>query len=307
MIPTGRQLSIQHGDLAAVVTELGASLRELTWRGRPLVVGFGRDELPIGYQGAVLAPWPNRIADGRYEFAGQPRQLDLTEPDRLNALHGLVIWSPWRVDTLDRASVRLSHRLWPHPGYPFVLDLEVGYRLGDNGLTFTLAATNAGDAAAPYGGSFHPYLVAADGDVDSWTVQSPAASYLTVDPDRLLPRDVVPVRRGRDERAFDFRAPTSLRGVEVDHAFTDIAFTDDDSAELTLFDRGGQGVRMSWDRRCPWLQLCIPGAQRPQLHRKALAVEPMTCPPDAFNSGVDLVVLQPGQSHSLELTIGAIG
>ena len=42
------------------------------------------------------------------------------------------------------------------------------------------------------------------------------------------------------------------------------------------------------------------------MHRKSLAVEPMTCPPDAFNSGVDLVVLQPGQSHSLALTIGVV-
>ncbi len=312
MIPTGRQLSLQHGDYSAVVTELGASLRELTWRGHPLVVGFGQDELPIGYQGAVLAPWPNRIADGRYEFAGHSHQLDLTEPDRRNSLHGLVVWSPWRVEALEPASVRLTHRLWPHPGYPFVLDLEVGYTLSDHGLTFTLAATNAGDTAAPYGGSFHPYLVAGEGDVDGWTVQSPAASYLTVDPERLLPRDVVPVSRGGDEQGFDFRHPTSLRGIEVDHAFTDVAFDDSafngkGSAELTLIDGGGRGVRMTWDRRCPWLQLCIPGPQRPRLHRKALAVEPMTCPPDAFNSGVDLVVLAPGRSHSLALTIGGIG
>jgi aldose 1-epimerase len=300
MIPTGRQLSLRHGDFSAVVTELGASLRELTWRGRPLVVGFEQEELPIGYQGAVLAPWPNRIADGRYTFAGQSQQLDLTEPDRLNALHGLVIWEPWQVDTLDEDSVRLTHRLWPHPGYPFVLDLEVGYRLADNGLTFELTATNAGDTAAPYGGSFHPYLVACDGDVDGWTVQSPAASFLTVDPERLLPRDVVPVSE------YDFRQPTSLRGIEVDHAFTDIAFDGTGSAELTLIDQSGQGVRMSWDRRCPWLQLCIPGPQRPAMHRKALAVEPMTCPPDAFNSGADLIVLQPGRSHSLAMTIGAV-
>jgi len=301
MIPTGEQFSLQRGEFVATVTELGASLRELTWRGRPLVVGFGADELPIGYQGAVLAPWPNRIADGRYEFAGQSRQLDLTEPDRSNALHGLVIWSPWQVAAADQASLRLTHRLWPQPGYPFALDLEVEYRLSDNGLTFELTARNAGDTAAPYGGSFHPYLVAGNGDVDSWTVRSPAASYLTVDPDRLLPREVIPVT------GLDFRRPTSLRGIEVDHAFTDIAFDDAGSAELSLIDQGGQGVRMSWDRRCPWLQLCIPGPQRPQLHRKALAVEPMTCPPDAFNSGVDLIVLQPGESHSLELTIGAIG
>ena len=107
---------------------------------------------------------------------------------------------------------------------------------------------------------------------------------------------------------FDFREPTPLTGLEIDHAFTDIDFDDAGSASLIVTDHAGQGVRMTWDRQCPWLQLCIPGKpQRPDLHRKALAVEPMTCPPDAFNSEVDLIVLEPGESHSLELTIGAIG
>ena len=301
MIPTGRQIPLEHGDYRAVVTELGASLRELSWRGRPLVLGFGPEELPVAYQGTVLAPWPNRIADGRYDFDGTSFQLPLTEPDRQNALHGLVIFSPWTVDTLDPAAVRLTHRLWPHPGYPFLLDLEVTYRLSADGLTYRLTATNAGDVPAPYGGSFHPYLVAGSGDVDGWTVTSPAASYLTVDPERLLPREVVPCDAG-----FDYRRPTSLRGVEVDHAFTDIAFDRDGAAELTLVDEAGSGVRMRWDDRCRWLQLCIPGPLRPRLHRQALAVEPMSCPPDAFNSGTDLVVLQPGDTHRIELTIDAV-
>ena len=94
MIPTGRQIPLEHGDFRAVVTELGASLRELTWRDRPLVLGFGEDELPLAYQGTVLAPWPNRIADGRYRFQGTSYQLALTEPDRRNALHGLVLGRP---------------------------------------------------------------------------------------------------------------------------------------------------------------------------------------------------------------------
>lgn len=302
MIPTGQQIPLEYGAYRAVVTELGASLRELSWRGRPLVLGFGPNELPFAYQGTVLAPWPNRIADGRYIFQGELLQLALTEPDRRNALHGLVIFSPWTIEPVDPAAVRLTHRLWPHPGYPFLLDLEVTYRLGPAGLTYSLTATNAGDAPAPYGGSFHPYLIAGAGDVDDWTVRSPAASYLTVDPKRLLPREVVPCADG-----FDYRQATSLSGIEVDHAFTGITFDESGSAELTLTDAAGEGVRMRWDDRCRWLQLCIPGPHRPRLHRKALAVEPMSCPPDAFNSGTDLVVLRPGDAHSIELTIDAIG
>lgn len=307
MIPTGRQIPLQYDDFAAVITEVGAGLRELTWRGRPLVIGFAEDETPDAYQGAILAPWPNRIADGQYWFGGESHQLDLSEPERLNALHGLVNWAAWDIEQVsaagasDMSRVRLTHRLWPKPGYPHVLDLVVDYRLTDDGLTLGLTATNAGDSPAPYGGSFHPYLVAGSGDADSWSVQSPAGSYLTVDPNRLLPRGIAPLAE------FDFREPMPLGGLEIDHAFTDIAFDDAGLAALTLTDDAGQGVRMTWDRRCPWLQLCIPGKRRADLHRKALAVEPMTCPPDAFNSEVDLIVLEPGESHSFELTIGAVG
>ena len=160
---------------------------------------------------------------------------------------------------------------------------------------------------APYGGSFHPYLVAGSGDADSWTVQSPAGSYLTVDPDRLLPRGIAPLAE------FDFRDPTPLTGLEIDHAFTDIAFDDAGRASLSLTDDAGEGVRMTWDRACPLAAAVHPGQapRRPlrqaDLYRRALAVEPMTCPPDAFNSEVDLIVLEPGESHSFELTIGAIG
>jgi aldose 1-epimerase len=44
----------------------------------------------------------------------------------------------------------------------------------------------------------------------------------------------------------------------------------------------------------------------PADHRRGLAVEPMTCPPDAFTSGVDLVHLGPGESHEASWSIAAI-
>lgn len=306
MIPTGRQTEIAFGDYTAVVTEVGAHLRSLAFRGRPLIAGFDEHKVPIAFEGAVLAPWPNRLADGRYRFGATEFQVDLSEPKRHNALHGLVNWAGWTIEDVDAAGVRLTYRLWPRTGYPFLLDLSVTYRLGPDGLTFSLTATNAGDEPAPYGGSWHPYLVAGDGgldsgDVDSWTVRAPAAGYLTVDPERLLPLEVVPVSD------FDFREGASLRGIEIDHALTHIAFDDAGSAAVVLTDARGVGTVMTWDDRCRWLQLCIPDANNPRLHRRALAVEPMTCPPDAFNSGVDLVVLAPGDTHSFDITIGAVG
>lgn len=38
----------------------------------------------------------------------------------------------------------------------------------------------------------------------------------------------------------------------------------------------------------------------PDKRRRGLAVEPMTCPPNAFRTGVDLMVLRPGEDIRLE-------
>lgn len=317
MIPTGTQVVLHGRGFTAIVTEVGATLRELSWQGRPLVAGFGRHDLPHAYQGAVLAPWPNRLGGGRYRWSGREYQLPLTEPERINALHGLVCFAAWQVVDRDPESVTLTHRLWPQRGYPFALDLRARYELSDAGLTFALTATNVGDAPAPYGASFHPYLVAGGGTVDDWTLQVPAATYLTVDPEHLLPLAPAPV----GPAGFDFHTPASLRGVEIDHALTDLDFGDPaDPADpaaasgtgrggtviLRLLGPGGRGVAMSWGRVAPWLQLCIPDEQNPAITRQALAVEPMTCPPDAFNSGTDLITLPPGGEHTFAVTISPI-
>ena len=302
MIPTGTQTVLHARGLTAIVTEVGATLRELSWQGRPLIAGFGRHDLPFGYQGAVLAPWPNRLAGGRYRFGDKEFQVPLTEPERLNALHGLVAFAPWVVASAEPESVTLTHRIWPQRGYPYLLDLRASYRLSENGLTFTLSASNSGDTPAPYGASFHPYLIAGGGTVDEWTAQVAAGRYLTVDPERLLPVDLAPV----GPAGYDFAEPTTLRGIEVDHAFTDLGFGDAGGASLRLVGPNGRGVAITWDRSCPWLQLCIPDANNPTMNRRALAVEPMTCPPDAFNSGTDLIVLPPGGRHTLSLAIAPI-
>lgn len=233
--PDARGITLRHGDLRAVIVRTGAALVDLRYAGRALIAGHAAGDRPVGYQGVVLAPWPNRIGGGRYTFDGHEYLLPLTEPERGNALHGLVFDVPWTPTEHTGAAVRLTHRLRPTPGYPFALDLAADYTLTDSGLSFRLTAVNVGDRAAPYGGSFHPYLVAGSGDtgVDDWVLHLPAARYLTVDPVRLLPGRVT-----ADPR-FDFREPSKLRGAEIDHAFTDIGFGRDGLARLTLVDADG--------------------------------------------------------------------
>jgi aldose 1-epimerase len=254
---------------------------------------FEADTLRPGFSGSVLAPWPNRIADGRYAFNGEQHQLALTEPERHNALHGLVAWLEFRPATVDGHSITLEAEIVPQAGYPYAVGLTVRYELSDDGLATTLAAKNIGAEAAPFGAAAHPYLVAGSGRVNDWTLTLPAASVLDVTPDRLLPggtRDVSTFRGG----AFDFRMGRPIGDVAVDHAFTELARNGDGMTTVEIRSDTGTGTGMTWDAGSPWVQIHTADGGG----RRGLVVEPMTCPPDAFNSGIDLIVLERGESTS---------
>ncbi len=299
--PSGTQHELVLDDVRAVITEVGGGLRELTVAGRHLVQGFPVDVPRPHYRGSVLAPWPNRVADGRWADDGVEQQLALTEPDRGNALHGLACWVPWQLLARTASSVRLGVRVWPQQGWPHLLDLVVGYELIPTGLRWTLQGTNAGSTPAPWGCSVHPYLRAGAGLVDDWELELDAARVLTVDDERLLPTGVVPV----ETTDLDFRTSRSLRGLPVDHAFTGLGASD--RATATVWAPGGTGVAMHWSAtEMPWVQVHTADRPDPADDRVGLAVEPMTCPPDAFNSGTDLVVLSPGGSHATSWGIEAL-
>lgn len=292
---SGRQLRIVGHGYEAVIASVGASLRMLTFDGRDLVVPFAADEVRPGYRGATLAPWPNRIVDGRYRFGGVEHQLPLTEPARGQALHGLLVWSEFSDRLILDDRVVLAAVIEPQTGYPFRIEVEVDYRLDADGLHQSVTAHNVGADAAPWGTGPHPYLVAGPGRVDAWTLLLPASEVLTVTPDRLSPIGVESVTQ---HPQWDFRAARPIADVFIDHAFTGLARTEG-IAEVRLTTDAGTGVAMNWDERCPWVQ--VHTADDPDVddvHRIGLAVEPMTCPPDAFTSGVDLVVLDPGAVHT---------
>ncbi|MGX5657992.1 aldose 1-epimerase family protein [Geodermatophilus nigrescens] len=302
--PTGRQVTLRAGPVSAVVTEVGGGLRRLRTGGRDLVAGFDADVARPVFRGSVLVPWPNRVGDGRYRWAGRDEQLALTEPDRRTALHGLLCWTRWEVRDASPDAVALGARVVPQPGYPHQLDVVVTYRVHEDGLSWAVEAENTGTTAAPYGCSVHPYLVAGPGQVDDWTLRLRAAEYLEVDAERLLPTG----RRPVDGTPLDFRAGrTPLAGVAVDHAVTAVAPDDDGTARAEVRTADGSGVALEWDPRAlPWVQLHTADRPEPGLHRAGLAVEPMTCPPDAFRTGEGVVRLEPGDRHVARWRIRAL-
>ncbi|MGO1318610.1 MAG: aldose 1-epimerase family protein [Cellulomonadaceae bacterium] len=302
---SGTQYTIHHGAYSATIAGVGASLRVLEHDGRALVMPYDADEVRPAYRGAVLAPWPNRVVDGQYFTQGRHHELAITEPARGHALHGLACWLEWMPEEVTEAGVVLGCVVQPQSGYPFRLHLRARFALSDAGLDWEVSATNTGAGHAPFGTAPHPYLVAGEGPIDAWTVRIPADSVLEVTAARLVPVALRAVGE-YDGGSLDFRTPRPIGGTFMDHAFGDVLRGPDGCARVEVRAPSGTGVAMSWDASCPWVQVHTPQAPGPGGYRASLAVEPMTCPPDAFNSGTDLVVLPPGGEHTARWRICAL-
>lgn len=290
---TGDEFGLRHGEYSALITARGAAVRELRHRERDLIVPFPAGGPNPDFRGVVVAPWPNRIPDGRYTFDGVDYLVPVNEPGRQCALHGFTPELDWKMEFRTESAVELSCAIEPVPGYPFALSITARYRLDGGGLHTRITASNVGERAAPYGVCPHPYLLAGPAPLDEWTLEVPARTFLEVTPDRLLPVTTRPV----DGHEYDFRTARVIGATQIDHAFTDIVFDGGGQAHVVLRDPGGAGVGLAWDRSCAWLQVHTADKQPPIPDRLGLAVEPMTCPPDAFNTGTDLVRLEPGASH----------
>lgn len=295
---SGRQYTIGAGGYEATVASVGATLRELSFSGRPLILGFGADEIRPGHRGALLAPWPNRVIGGRYTFDGVSHLLALTEPDKGHAIHGLVQWLDWEIMDSDAEAVSLRTVVQATEGYPFRLEVSVRYRVSPQGLHTELTARNTGKTAAPYGASVHPYFVA-PGNPDSWRVTLAADRVLTAD-EALAPKDLVDVA-GTE---FDLRDGPELHGRFIDNAYTAIAVEDDDLHIAQLIGDGGAGAEIEFRTSMPWAQVYTGALEHPD--GPSVAIEPMTCPPNAFQTGQDLIRIEPGESVTHEWTIRAL-
>lgn len=264
----------------ASISAVGATVRVLTHRGRDLIVPFPADRIRPMYRGATVAPWPNRIAGGRYTFGGQEYQAPITEPARGHALHGLISWIRWDlVDAVDNRVV-LRHNLVAQDGYPFQLSLQAEFEVGAGGLRTRLTAVNNGPSDAPYGCCPHPYLLAGPSPLDEWLLALPASTRLEVD-DVLIPIGPASV----NDVDSDFRVPVPIGSREIDHAFTDLRFADGRCVVSVIDPANGTGVAVSWGDWGQWVQIHTADRPEPENNRVGLAVEPMSCPPNAFNAG----------------------
>ncbi len=290
---SGAQHQIGHGPHRVVVAEVGATLRHYSVGDRVVVDGFEADEMSRGTRGQVLAPWPNRLGDGRYEFDGTSAQAALDEPSRRNAIHGLVRWLPWQLVARAQNVVLMGSVLHPQPGYPWRLGLQVEYRLGRTGLSVTATATNEGETPAPFGIGFHPYVTVGTPTIDTARLRIGARRRLVSD-DRGLPTGVAAV----SGTEFDFTTGRLIGATRLDTAFFELARDEAGVARVELDHPGVRRTSVWMDGQFPYVMVFSADTVEPRRRRASIAIEPMSCPPDALRSGNDLARLEPGASWS---------
>jgi aldose 1-epimerase len=290
--PSGEQHEIVLGEQRATIVEVGGGVREYEVGGRAVLDPYPREAICDGAHGAPLIPWPNRLADGRYSFDGVDYQVALNEPTKRNAIHGFLRWRSWQVRDRGPERVVMQTMLHQLEGYPFALDVSVAYELGEAGLTVTTAATNVGAVACPFASGQHPYLSPGSGLIDDCTLELDARTRILTDAERQLPTGTEPVAG----TPFDFRSGRQLGDLRIDFAFTDLARDEAGRAWVRLGAPDSTRAELWVDEHYPIVELYSGDTLSEPRRRRGIGTEPMTCPPNAFQTGEGLLRLEPGET-----------
>lgn len=285
---TGTQYTLRGGNAArpveATITGVAAALRGLRVGGVDIVAGYGPQQTPPSASGITLAPWPNRVADGRWTAPdGSQQQLDISEPARNNAIHGLVRFTEFTAEQPADELLVLRTTIHPQHGYPFLIELEVEYRLVDDGIVVEYRVHNVGEHTAPFAIGAHPFVTIGGVPAQQLRVQLNCTSQLVLDPERM-----VPVERRELPAAEGLRAGVRLSELEADDAFAD-PILQGGRSQHTLTADDGRAVEVWGDEHFGYWQVFTSRSYPGQ--EVALAIEPMTAPGNAFVSGDGVIML----------------
>lgn len=297
--PTGRQFRIHCGNASAVITEVGATLREYKVGDRDVVHPFPVTSMSDSH-GQVLIPFPNRTADGKYQFEGSQHQLPINSVHDNSAKDGLVNFLPWRVRDHQPSELRMEIDHFPSPGYPFSFRAAVKYSLQEDGLHVRYSVRNTGTQNLPLGVGCHPYFTVNSPTIDSNHLTVPANKRLTTNSGHT-PIGTADVQG----TPFDFRQSRPIGDLKLDTTFTDFIRDGSGNAfvELQSEDRA-QKVRIRIGPECNYVQMYSSDTLHDvSIRRRSLAVEPYSCPPNAFNSKESLQTVVPNSSYTFTWSV----
>ena len=292
---TGEQYVLTHsshaGEFSATVTQLGAALRLFSVDGIDLVEPYSADGPVPLCAGQIMAPWVNRLDKGQWTYRGNVLQNPITIVEQENANHGLMLDYLYEVVSQTGSAVTLSGLIAPTAGYPFEVLTTISYELTDDGLEVTHRAVNQSAEAAPFATGAHPYFKFSVVDSADLILTSDAQT-LTVVNHRQIP--VAEAATVGSE--FDLRGGVRVGNQDIDEDFTNLPRDEHGNAHTYLRAPDGRGLDVWQDETFKHVVIFTPNFF-PTIDggkTSVAAIEPSTAAPNAFNSGRNLVWLEPG-------------
>lgn len=245
-----------------------------------------------GFKGLKLSPFPCRITKGSYTFNGIAYQF---QPNRDGAvLHGFLYNKSFTVAKkhADETAAQLVLQYdyaGDIAGFPFPYTCTVTYTLEKgNTLTVSTVIKNTGDSSMPVADGWHPYFTFG-GKVNDLLLEFRSEEMLEFV--NLIPTGkTIPFR--------DFVQPSLIDGREIDNSFV-LNFSQPQPMCILRDPESNRQLEIYPQKGYPYLQIYIPP------HRRSIAIENLSAPPDAFNNGMGLLLLEPGEVADFSTTYKA--
>lgn len=251
----------------------------------------GRYGVPIMY------PWPNRIRDGRFTFAGREHHVPIASRGP-HAIHGLTRERAWTVEEAGTDDLGafcralVMTRESADDVWPWRSRLTFEYRLHGRTLDMRAEAENLGDTPMPMGFGIHPWFDVPFGSSSTrgqMEVRAPASGFWALDQTLCTTGPVHPLSEG-----IDLCDWTPIGEQFIDDVYTGLPLTDGRYTAEIRDPANGRIVAVHADAAFREHVVFAP------LHADVICLEPYTCTTDAFNlaaRGLDSgrVVLDPGQ------------
>ena len=301
------------GEYVALLPEVGGTVHQLTLRSArdatQLHTLLNNEPVPeflpssSMFRGARLIPWPNRIPNGTFIFDGTSYRVPINDMPHNMSIHGLLYKRNMTVVSQSisptQASLELSFDFGSaatrDSGYPFPVMIKIVYALTAQGefiATTTATLNGPADSSAPFGDGWHPYFVLAAGSTNALFARVPATTEVQLDKAQL-PLPGVPTQPftripadGSLLRLYDLdvclvvdpaRTVTRRIGASDVRVAETVLSHPDTRLEVVVFQEAAS---------YPYVQLFTQWNE--------VAIEPVTAPANAFNTGVGLIKLQPG-------------
>ena len=321
-LPDGREVqryTLERGDMTASLITYGATLQQLTYKGRDLILGYDTLEGYLkgqSFQGATIGRYGNRIGGGRFTLEGQEYALALNE-NGTGHLHGgdrgfdKRLWHAADATEGVTPAVTFS-RLSPdgEEGYPGNLAVSVTFSL-EMYDTLRIEYRAKTDAPTVVNLTNHSYFdLDGTGDVTGIILQVDSDLITPVD-ERLIPTGGWMEVTGTP---FDFRQakpigqdigadhPQLALGGGYDHNFL---LNGHDFRRVMTAVSPVSGVKLICRTDQPAAQVYTanmldePGGKggRPLARRSALCFETQHCPDSPNKPGFPSTRLDPGEEY----------